>query len=216
MLNGVARDILHEAQRGYDLLVMGKSGTSELAHSLTGTVTSKLMSRTFFVPLAVVTGTPENRNVVFGYDGSPGADKAVASAGNILRKDLDALYLCHVIRTFNVTASSFIQEYRSLSRPHLHEMESALSTMRREQMGPKMNAACQVLIRQGFSPSTIRFSFVDKTTSRSQALIAMADKQPCSTLVVGRRGHTAVEEFFMGRVGRKSVELSRDMAVWII
>ena len=216
MLNGIARDILHESQRGYDLLVTGKSGASALAHGLTGTVTSKLMSRTPSIPLVVVAGNPETENVVFGYDGSQGANDAVASAGYILRKDMVSIFLCHVIRTINVSASQFIQEYRSIHHSHLPEIESALTTMRREQMGPKINSACQILVRLGFSPSNIRFSFIDRTTSRSQALITMAKKQPCGTLVVGRRGHSAVEEFFMGRVGRKTVELAVNLAVWII
>ncbi len=216
MLNGVARDILHEASRGYDLLVTGKSGAGGEGRKPMGTVTSKIMSRASFVSLVVVAGAPETRNAIFGYDGSSGADRAVTLGGKILRKDLDVIFLCHVIRTISVVASNFIQEYRSLSPARLFDMESALSTMRREQMGPKFNAACQILVREGFQPSTIRFSFIDRTTSRSQALIAMAEKHPCGTLVLGRRGHSAVEEFFMGRVGKKSVEMAESLAVWIV
>jgi nucleotide-binding universal stress UspA family protein len=57
---------------------------------------------------------------------------------------------------------------------------------------------------------------VNRSSSRSKALIDMAADQKCDTLVLGRRGHSAVVEFFMGRVGRKAVEMSRNMAVWII
>ncbi len=216
MLNGVARDILHESQRGYDLLVTGKTGGNVLTHGLTGTVTAKIMSKNPDIPMVIVSGIPETRNVMFGYDGSPGADKAVAAAGTMLRKDLDAILLCHVIRMFNVTASSFIQEYRSLYHSRLPEMEDALSALRREQMGPRMTGALQALVRLGFSPSDIRFSFIDRTISRSHAMVSMGLTHPAGTLVVGRRGHSAVEEFFMGRVGRKAVELSDNLAVWVI
>lgn len=216
VLNGVARDIIHEAERGYDLLVTGKSGAGALGRGLTGTVTSKIMSRVPFVPLVVVAGAPETRNAIFGYDGSDGADRAVTLGGKILRKDLDVVFLCHVIRTISVVASNFVQEYRALNPSRLSDMESALSTMRREQMGPKLNSACQVLVRQGFQPNAIRFSFIDRTASRSHALVSMAEKHPCGSLVLGRRGHSAVEEFFMGRVGKKSVEMAENLAVWIV
>jgi nucleotide-binding universal stress UspA family protein len=216
MLNGIARDILHESQRGYDLLVTGKSGAGALSRTITGTVTAKLMSRTPSIPMVIVAGTPETRNLMFGCDGSEGSEKALSAAGAMLRKDVDQIHLCHVIRKFNVSASSFIQEYRTIFHSRLPEMDSAIAAMRREQMGPKLNGACQILVKSGFSPSIIRFTFIDRTTSRSHALVSMAADKPCGTLVVGRRGHTAVEEFFMGRVGRKAVELSENLAVWVI
>ena len=216
MLNGITRDILHESQRGYDLLVTGKSGVNTFSGGLTGTVTSKLMTRAPNIPMVIVAGTPETSNVIMGYDGSPGSDKAVSSAGSIMRKNIELIFLCHVIRTFSTTASSYIQEYRSLYHSYLPEMEHALSIMRREQMGPRLNAACQTLVKEGFSPTAIRFSFIERTTSRSHALISLAKNHPCGTLVLGRRGHSAVEEFFMGRVGRKSVEMADNLAVWII
>lgn len=216
VLNGIARDIIHEAARGYDLLAVGKSGAEDRGLPHLGTVSSKIMSKASFIPLVFVSGTPETDCVFFGYDGSKGADRAVAVGGKILKKNMESVFLCHVIRTADLVACDFVKEYRVFNEARLSEMESALSKMRQDQIKPKLNSICQILVCEGFEPISIKFSFLEKTHSRSKALVDTAEKHPCGTLVLGRRGHSAVEEFFMGRVGKKSIELASNLAVWIV
>ncbi|GAB6095819.1 hypothetical protein JCM14469_20720 [Desulfatiferula olefinivorans] len=213
---GITRDILAESHKGYDLLVTGKSGSNRLSDSLTGTVTSKLLTRTFHIPLVMVAGKPEWLKVMVGYDGSAGADKAVDAAAELLRKTLAEVQVCHVIRSFNLALAQNSQAYTSFYNSYLPELEEALIKIRREKMEPLLNKACGVFVSKGFQPSKVRWSMINRSASRSRALLDMAAAQDCGTLVLGRRGNSAVEEFFMGRVGKKVVQVAESIAVWII
>ncbi|MBU1171398.1 MAG: universal stress protein [Proteobacteria bacterium] len=216
LTKGITRDILVESQKNYDLLVIGKSGSNWIADGLTGTVTEKLLSRTFHIPLVIIAGTPDTHKVLLGYDGSNGADKAVATSAKLIRSDMSEVQLCHVIRSFNMALAQNTPGYTSFYNTYLPELEEALIKIRREKMEPLLNKACNVFVRHGFVPSTVRWSLINRTASRSQALLDMAKTQECGSLVLGRRGNSAVEEFFMGRVGKKVVQKADSIAVWII
>lgn len=216
LTKGITRDILDESQKDYDLLVTGKSGAHRTNPEQTGTVTTKLLSRTFHIPLVIVAGTPDTYKVLLGYDGSAGADKAVSTAARLLRQNLSEVQLCHVIRSFNLAMAQNTQEYTSFYNSYLPELEEALIKIRRDKMEPLLTKACDVFVGRGFLPSGVRWSLINRMASRSQALLDMAEKQECGTLILGRRGNSAVEEFFMGRVGKKVVQLAESIAVWII
>jgi nucleotide-binding universal stress UspA family protein len=215
-VNGIARDIIAESQNGYDLLVAGKSGINKVSDSLTGTVTSKLLTRTFHIPLVIVAGTPDTEKVLVGYDGSKGSNQAVAMSAWHIRKTVREILLCHVIRSFNLSETQFSLEYASFYNTFLPEMEEALIKLRRDKMEPLLNAARQVYINSGYPGSIVRWGLINRGMSRSKALIEMAKDQKCGTLILGRRGQSAVEEFFIGRVGKKAVEMAKSLAIWII
>jgi nucleotide-binding universal stress UspA family protein len=213
---GITRDILEESHRGYHLLVTGKSGSNQRSDTLTGTVTSKLLTRTFHIPLVMVAGKPECQKVLVGYDGSAGANKAVDAAAKLLRKNLSEVQICHVVRSFNLALAQNAEAYTSFYNSYLPELEEALIKLRREKMDPLLSGACQAFVSQGFSPDKVRWSMINRSASRSRALLDMAANQDCGTLVLGRRGNSAVEEFFMGRVGKKVVHAAESIAIWII
>lgn len=51
--------------------------------------------------------------------------------------------------------------------------------------------------------------------SRAASLYNEAEKNGYGTIVIGRRGISVVEEFFMGRVARKITQMAKNSAVWI-
>ncbi|MBC2713281.1 MAG: universal stress protein [Desulfosarcina sp.] len=55
-----------------------------------------------------------------------------------------------------------------------------------------------------------------RITSRAGAIARDADTRGFGTIVVGRRGTTAVEGFTMGRVTRKILSLAFNKAIWIV
>lgn len=213
---GVTRDILAESQNGYGLLATGKSGSNRHSEDLTGTVTAKLLTRTFHIPLVIVSGSPDTKKVLVGYDGSKGADKAVQTSAGLLRKDLDDIRICHVIRSFNGAMDLNAQADSSFYNNYLPELETSLIRIRKEKMEPLLINAADQYIMQGFLPSRVRWSVVNRTASRSRSLLSTARTETYGTVILGRRGHSAVEEFFMGRVGKKVVEMAESVAVWII
>ncbi len=70
--------------------------------------------------------------------------------------------------------------------------------------------------KAGFNSNHITTRMVTGVSSRAGVIIVEALKDGYGTIVVGRRGFSHVEEFFMGRVSNKVVQMTREIAVWVI
>jgi nucleotide-binding universal stress UspA family protein len=53
-------------------------------------------------------------------------------------------------------------------------------------------------------------------SSRAGAIAAEARQNGYGTIVMGRRGHSRVRDFFIGRVTNKVIHVARDRTVWIV
>ena len=62
----------------------------------------------------------------------------------------------------------------------------------------------------------MKTKLITGVASRAGAIVEEAKKGSYGTIVVGRRGLSKVEEFFMGRVSNKVIHLAKEMAVWVI
>ena len=72
------------------------------------------------------------------------------------------------------------------------------------------------LKKAGLSDDQISSKIATGMTSRAKAIVEEAKKGGYGTIVVGRRGHSRVEEFFMGRVSNKVLQLAKKMAFWVV
>jgi nucleotide-binding universal stress UspA family protein len=68
----------------------------------------------------------------------------------------------------------------------------------------------------GFSRDRVTTKIVTGVASRAKAIVEEAKAGGYGTIVVGRRGLSRVEEFFMGRVSNKVIQLAKEMAVWVV
>ena len=68
----------------------------------------------------------------------------------------------------------------------------------------------------GIEGDRISTKIVTGVSSRAKAVVEEAKNGGYSTIVVGRRGLSRVEEFFMGRVSKKVMQLAQEMAVWVV
>ena len=73
-----------------------------------------------------------------------------------------------------------------------------------------------LLETQGADVSRIKTKIVPGVYSRAAAIFGEAQEENCGTIVVGRRGLSRVEEFYIGRVSNKVLQLALDMSVWVI
>ena len=78
------------------------------------------------------------------------------------------------------------------------------------------NEAENRLIRAGFIPGRVTTKLITKVGSRARAIIEEAEQGGYGTIVMGRRGMSVIEEFFMGRVSNKVIHLAKEKAVWIV
>jgi nucleotide-binding universal stress UspA family protein len=85
-----------------------------------------------------------------------------------------------------------------------------------EEMELFISDAKRRLIELGLKPERVTGKVVSNVATRAGCIIEEARNGGYGTIVVGRRGLSRVEEFFMGRVSNKILQIAKDMAVWVI
>ncbi|GAB6096340.1 hypothetical protein JCM14469_25930 [Desulfatiferula olefinivorans] len=213
---GVTRDIIEESHKGYDLLVVGKTGTRCVTGIPMGSVTGKLVSRVFHIPMVVVEGRPETNKILAGFDDSKGAIDAVKGLVSFVG-DTKSIMLCHVIRSLGIMGDGEYDLFAAgMDASGYADLENRRIDNQRRKIEKAMERQKAWMISEGVPQGKVETCTLEGYISRSQALVEKARKQGYGTLVLGRRGHSAVLEFFIGRVGRKVIQMSDSMAVWIM
>ncbi|MEJ5300340.1 MAG: universal stress protein [Thermodesulforhabdaceae bacterium] len=217
---GIARDIVFEAQKGYNALVVGRRGASRLKELIIGSIASKILSRLTNVPLWVVGEQAGDKGIVIGLDPSAEAMKAVQYVASMLggkdRPDLK-IHLVHVVRALELLTVSydpfFVPDERVewMRRVEQQQMEEV-----RARMGEVFENAKDILENAGIRYKQIEANIISGAYSRAATIVEEARKRQCGTIVVGRRGLSKIEEFFLGRVGSKVLQLAADKTVWIV
>ncbi len=207
--SGITRDIVRESYEDYNAVVVGRTGVSRLKDILIGSVATKLLGKIHDVPLIVVGGTPSTEKILIAFDGSEGSMKSVTRAGALLDASQTSVLLCHVIRSMNVPQintehainSDFIEQW-------VDESKNRITS--------SFNHAKEILVQSGFDPSFVSTRILTDRMSRASSVVSEAKKGGYDTIVVGRRGLSVVEEFFLGRVSKKVFQLANDRAVMIV
>lgn len=191
---GITRDILKEARKGYSGLVMGRKGAGGLAELVLGSVASRVLEKLHEVPVALVGKRARGNRFLLPVDGSANALRAVRFAASLLCGKTCEIELIHVVRATE-------QEDISESEKRIAEV---FDTCKEELVAlgiPLEGIATQVLVHEG---------------SRAGAIVREANQGRFGTLVMGRRGLSERKEFLMGRVSFKCVQLAGHQAVWIV
>ncbi len=207
--SGVARDLLNESREGYDAVILGRIGLSNMKDVTMGSVAQKLASLIHPVPIAVVSGKPEPRKVLVAFDGSAGAMRAVERVGSLMFHEDREVTLCHVVRSLGI-------HWDHQGSVFLPEHEQLWLDASREEIEPAFDDAEKKLIVAGFHPGHVYMELLENATSRAAGIRDAAETGDFGTVVLGRRGLSAVEEFPMGRVPMKMLQAGAGMAVWIV
>ncbi len=206
---GFARDIIAEAGKGYAAVILGRSGLSKLKDVVMGSIASKLVARLGKVPVWVIGGQPQSGKILVALDDSEGSLGVVEHVAKIIGPGPQEVLLFHVIRSLEYGgqyAQSFISD----------EWEERLIDEGKKAMEPVFNRAEQSLIKAGLPAKSITSMLVTGVPSRAGAIADQAQQQGYGTIVVGRRGISKVEEFFIGRVGNKVLSFAKKQAVWVV
>jgi nucleotide-binding universal stress UspA family protein len=197
---GIARDIAREAQKEYDLVVVGRWGVSKLKDLVWGSIANKLVGHLIHIPLCVVGGAPEAGKILVAVDTSEEAMATVDYLGTMVDASDWGITLFHVIRGLYFVPPE--------SGEILQDIEGAVETF--------LEQAVARLEKAGLRPDQISTKTISGVASRAKAIVEEAKDSGCGTIVVGRRGLSRVEEFFMGRVSKKVMQLAQEMAVWVV
>lgn len=199
---GVARDILAEARTGYDLLITGRKGVSRIQELVMGSVAFKLLEKIDFIPIVIAGNLAPNNRLMVAVDNSENAMRAVQCVAAMVGGHDYHVTLLHVIRG---------------KREHQHMIPPPeIEDMADESIARVFESARGKLVDAGLPADRVDTRVIRGALSRAGTVVAEASRNDYGTIVVGRRGLSRAQEFFMGRVGNKIVHLARSQSVWVV
>ncbi len=203
--SGIARDVIEEARRGSDVLLIGRKGASTLDEQLMGSVASKVLGKLRDLTVCLVGGKPKAGKLIVGVDGSEGSRRAVELVAKMMGAADPTVMLLHILRL--------------PAEGRMANLSPEKVAVLKEEAVKGVNAdfekSIAILTAAGVSPAKITTKMVTGAPSRAGALLEEARQGGFGAVVVGRRGVSKIEEFQMGRVANKLAQVGRDLAVWI-
>ncbi len=204
---GIARDILSEAASGYDLVVVGRRGIGKLKEIFLGSVSAKIVEKSSFAPVMIMGSCQPLKKIYIAFDGSESSLKAVKFVGDIMGKGGYPITLIHVLRIDDSLRSAQIAE--------LFQFKSWLETVEKD-MRSRMEASKNYLVASGIPAEKIDLLVIKDADSRAGGIVQeIINGGPC-IIVMGRRGISKVEEFVMGRVSSKVIQMAKSSTICIV
>jgi nucleotide-binding universal stress UspA family protein len=214
---GIARDILAESHNGYSAVVVGRTGISQLKDLVMGSVANKLIGKLVHVPVWVVSGNRHAPKMLLTVDASTEAMKTVEYVGSMIGTagPFD-ITLFHAIRGMDIFLQGFGDSYLlTHDQEWLDRVDRELERAEEEILAA-FEAARQKLTKAGVPAERVSQKVIKEVASRAGAIVDEAEQGGYDTIVVGRRGLTRIQEFFMGRVSSKVIQLARSQTVWVV
>jgi nucleotide-binding universal stress UspA family protein len=205
---GIARDIRAESHLGYASVILGRRGLSTIQDLSLGGIASKVVLKTSDLAVWLVGGKPEPNKAIVGIDSSDGSILAVNHLARIAKGLGKEVLLLHVVRK--------VPEMNSQSGPETEQFEKDREQKAAGDIEPVFQKAVKILQEAGISSGKILTKVIVGATTRAGTILEEARTGAYGTIVVGRRGLSTVEEFDMGRVSNKLVQIAKDRALWVV
>jgi nucleotide-binding universal stress UspA family protein len=208
--SGIAQDICQwvESKRA-DAVLVSSRGRTRLEAFLMGEVSSKLLEYCRVCPVWIVQGQVKSNRVLIAVDSSENALRTVDHAGFMLSGTDCPVTIFHTMRHLR----RFVPQEVLDEAP---ELEQLWKTKAGQEIEPFMKKAEEMLVKAGVSESQISKKVVDGSRSAANDILEEARNNQYGTIVMGRRGISGVQEFFMGSVSSKVLQNASGMAVWIV
>ncbi len=203
---GVARDIINEAKDGYNAVVIGRKSKSNFKEIVVGSVATKIVEKITFLPVLMIGEVPPDEKILMAVDGSENAMRAVDFVAATLGGFDYKVNLFYVIRGGKHLLSG---------NPEFFFTKACLEDTAKE-INAVFDEAIHRLTDAGFKSNQITTKIIIDVHSRAKAIVKEARDGDYGTIVLGRRGLSKVEEFFMGRVSNKVIHTIRNRAVWLV
>jgi nucleotide-binding universal stress UspA family protein len=206
---GVARDILLESERGYDAIVLGRSGFSKPQGFFLGSVSRKVAEGVGNISVWVVGGEIKSRKILLAVDVSENSHRAVVYTGYFTAFTESEITLYHVVRSFGmgrVKENSILDE----------ETKERFVEEVRNDVPRIFSRYIESLKRCGVARSSISSKHTFPSYSRAADILREAKEGGYGTIVLGRRGLSEAPEFLMGSVANKVLSRAKEITVWIV
>lgn len=212
---GIARDIIDEAKKGYSAVVMSRRGISTALQSIIlGSVAVKLLQSLTFIPIIFVGQAPPVKKILLAVDPSPSSMKAVEFVASQLGGHGYEVCIFHAV--IGLGGVKFeLPENNLQGLPEIKMPDTGIEAYK-VKLSRMFQDVKNVLLASGIKSEKISEKIISGVYSRSETIVREAEEGGYSTIVVGRRGLSKVEAFFMGRVGHKVVYGGKKFTVWVV
>lgn len=207
---GIARDIVAEARKEYDVLVIGRGKSGDNPCMPLGGVASKIVSASLRAAVWLVGEVQSGqKDILVGLDGSENSMKAVKHVGRMACDTSCNITLFHAVRRITVPFDGIDGIFTESYGQYLQgDMEREFASIEK--------LARIWLQKNDIAEERIETTIVANITSRAMAMLEGAEMNNCATIAVGKRGISEVSDFPMGRVTNKLIQLARSHALWIV
>ena len=203
---GVARDIVEEAKSGYLTVIISRSGEGELPEPFLGTNAAKVIHKLNFVPVFIAGKRLPGKNILVAMDRSEGAMRAVDFVGELMGGHDFNVTLLHVIRNGEQIKPG--ASYKPMPEEDIQTEEQKMQAV--------FDEAKRRLVDYGFKPDHVTSKVITDASSPPRAIVQEAEQGGYSPIVIGRRGLSKLQEFFMGSVSKQVIQLGVEQAVWVV
>ena len=209
---------MREAKDEYAVCGPGPSRMESVVKDLTrGSIAQKVVNHTLRIPVWIVGGRPAPGKMLVAMDDrKPPRVLSDCVTGHLGLRNEEFVAL-HVIRGLDVPRP---EGRPSVSHPGwsdwLEKVRRESADCERETMQTVFERRMKRLEQTGGDVSRIKTRIRTSGSSRAGSVMEEAEEGGYGTIVVGRRGHSRVEEFLMGRVSSKVLQLARDRAVLVV
>lgn len=210
---GLARDILFEAHNGlYDAVVVGRRGLSKVQEFFLGSVSGKVLQGAGELPVWLIGGKVEAHKILVALDGSENALRAVDHVAFILEScqsdQLQVLLLNTWPGLVTLSGPRVI--------PHLSSLNASAQEKHKNKLESFLDQAENLLVEAGLPAQRIKKKICWRCADLAKSILSEAEKGGYGTIVLGRRGISKTQEFFMGSTSAKVIQLAGPKAVWIV
>ena len=203
---GIARDIVEEAKHGYLAVIISRRCEGGLPEPFIGSNASKVIHNMHFVPVFIAGKRLPGKNILVALDKSEGAMRAVDFVGELMSGHDFKVTLLHVIRN---------GEHMKSMSPHTPLPTEEVQIVEKE-MRTVFEEAKRRLIDFGFKSDHVTSKVITGVSSPASAIVREAELGGYSPIVIGRRGLSKFQEFFMGSVSNQVIQIGVEQAVWVV
>jgi nucleotide-binding universal stress UspA family protein len=192
---GVARDICGwaEKHKKADAIFISSRGRSRLEDFFTGEIANKVLEYVKVCPVWMIKGLVKSKNVLLAVDNSENAMRAVEHAGFMLAGTDVNVTVFHAKRDLR----------RFVPKEVLQEI-------------PGVQKSREILSRTGLAENQISVKLVDGSRSAARDILEEAEENAIGTVILGRKGFSAVKDYAFGSITKKVLDRASDMAVCIV
>ncbi|MGD8342040.1 MAG: universal stress protein [Desulfobacterales bacterium] len=208
---GVARDICSWAEKDKkaDAIFISSRGRSRLEAFFTGEIANKVLEYAKVCPVWLVKGRVKHNNVLLAVENSENAMRAVDHAAFLLSGTDVTVTVFHSKRDLRrFVPKEVLQEFPGVQKFWQKKAGDVVA--------PYMKKAREKLIQAGIAENRISVKVVDGSRSAARDILNEAEENAIGTVILGRKGHSNVEEYALGSITKKVLDRAADMAVCIV